>query len=446
MVRTHRPQSESPVPRPAADEQQALHRRADLELERRERQLFSLHELARGLPDLGLDALMRWVVERAVSALDAHTGSLFLRERGTDMLRMEASLGLPRDVSESVTLLVGERIAGRVAATRQPILINADPRQHPLLRDEGDIDRRPEVASALCAPLLGPRNGEALGVLCVSRHAPASPFSETDLRILSLFASHAGAAIAHDQMVGDLTRQAEERTTLEREVARSAHLAQMGQFAATVAHELRNPLGAIKGAAQFLVAETQDRPDLIDFLNIVVEEVDGLGSLTTDLLEFARPADPVLIAADLNALVRSEFEWSRPEMARTGVTETTLDLPDSPAMAHIDSARLSRALRNLLINASQAVATVANTLGEGTVRISLRQKASHWEIAIDDNGPGIPDNVLPRIFEPFFTTKARGTGLGLSQVRKDIEGHGGSIHAERSHLGGARFRIVLPSL
>jgi two-component system sensor histidine kinase HydH len=420
-------------------------RRHDLELERRERQLFSLHELIRGLPDLGLDALKRWVVERAVSALDAHTGSLFLRERGTETLRLEASLGLPRDISESVTLLVGERIAGRVAATRQPILLNADPRQHPMLRDESDIDRRPEVASALCAPLLGPRNGESLGVLCVSRHAPAAPFTEADLRILSLFASHAGAAIAHDQMVDDLTKEADERNRLELKVAHSEHLAQMGQFAATVAHELRNPLGAIKGAAQFLVSETADRPDLQDFLNIVIEEVDGLGRMTTDLLEFARPGEPSVDRVDLAALLHGELELLRPELARLGVTDLQVAVPDTEAWVSVDAPRIARGLRNLLLNAAQSVAQVSNSLGEGWVSVSIRREDDNWVLQIQDNGVGIPESVLPRIFEPFFTTKAKGTGLGLAQVKKDVEAHSGTIVASNRASGGALLRISLPA-
>jgi len=444
MVRTHRISKETPAPVPLVGDPVAVSRRSDLELERRERQLFSLHELARGLPDLGIEALMRWVVERAVSALDAHTGSLFLRERGTDTLRMMASLGLARDVSESVTLLVGERIAGRVAATKQPILINADPRQHPLLRDEGDIDRRPEVASALCVPLMGPRNGESLGVLCVSRHAPATPFTDSDLRILSLFANHAGAAIAHDQMVSDLTREAEDRRQLELKVAHSAHLAQMGQFAATVAHELRNPLGAIKGAAQFVKSETTDRPDLGDFLSIVIEEADGLGRMTTDLLEFARPGEPTVGPIDLNVLIQCEVDLLRPELSRLGVTELTVRLVDFPAVSSLDPSRISRALRNVLLNAAQSVGQVSNSVGEGWVGIDLVRDGDFWVVSIQDNGPGIPETVLPRIFEPFFTTKARGSGLGLAQMRNDVEAHGGTVVASNRPGGGASFRISLP--
>ena len=222
---------------------------AGVELERRERQLAALYELWRAAPHAELERLLKHVTERVVAALDAHTGSVFLRERGTDVLRMVASVGLPADVSQSVTLLVGERIAGRVAETRQPILVNRDPHSHPMLA-ENDIDKRPEVESALCAPLLGITN-EALGVLCVSRHAPATQYTDSDLRVFALFAAQAGAVIAQRQTIDDLTQAAKDQAKLEREMERSKALASMGQFAATIAHELRNPLGSIKGAAQF---------------------------------------------------------------------------------------------------------------------------------------------------------------------------------------------------
>ncbi|MFM7321467.1 MAG: sensor histidine kinase [Armatimonadota bacterium] len=346
-------------------------RNASADLERKERQLTILHEMSLATPLLATERVVRLVVDRATSALDAHTGSLLLRDRGTDMLRMAASVGIAADVSDSVTLLVGERIAGRVAASRQAILLNSDPRQHPMLRGEGDIDRRPEVSSSLCAPVLGPGDGEALGVICVSRHCPSAPFTESDLRVLSLFASQAGAAIARQQAVDDLVREAADRSSLEREMARSAHLAEMGRFAATVAHELRNPLGAIKGAAQYLISESRERPDLVDFLQIVVDEVDGLGRLTSDLLDFSKPSFPNRTDEDLVRVVREEIEWLRPDLGRIGASEVVLRSAPATAPCRIDRGQIDRALRNILINGAQAIASVANTRANGAIEIRV---------------------------------------------------------------------------
>lgn len=418
---------------------------AGIELERRERQLAALYELWRSAPQLEMERLLQLVAERVTRAMDAHTCSVLLRERGTDVLRLVASVGLPSDVADSVTLLVGERIAGRVAATCQPILVNRDPNSHPLLAnavDEGDIRKRPEVESALCAPLLGVTEG-ALGVLCLSRHAPAAPYSESDLRVFSLFAAQAGAVIAQRQTIDDLTRAAQEQAVLEREMERSRALAAMGQLAAMIAHELRNPLGSIKGAAQFLLQGSRDET-IKDFLNIVVEEVDGLGVLTSDLLEFARPPAVECTPQDLVGIVNTEVAFLQRELATLGVVRVVPQFSVAEAWVQADVGQLSRVLRNLLLNAAQAMAAVSNARVESQIQVRVQQESNFWVLSVADNGPGLPSAEAERLWEPFFTTKVRGTGLGLAQVKKTIEAHGGEVEAHNLPTGGACFVLKLP--
>jgi signal transduction histidine kinase len=423
------------------------------ENERRERQVAALYELWRGIPDTEPDRLLQRFAERVTAAMDAHTCSLLLRERGGDILRVAASVGLPVDVTESVTLLVGERIAGRVAASGQPILVNKDPNTHPLLAaDDGrpaDIARRPEVESALCSPLIG-ADGEIHGVLCLSRFTPATPFTEGDLRMFSLFAAQVGAVVAQARVVEDLTRAGQEAAQMEREMARTANLAALGQMAATVAHELRNPLSSIKGAAQFLLRECEgdggEKTGMLrDFLSIVVEEVNGLGRLTTDLLEFARPTPPQRAPHDLIDVARAEIAFLRSELGELGVRCIREEFETaSPATALVDAAQVGQALRNLLLNAAQAAAPRAESIpAEITVR--LRRCDAFYEIAVEDNGPGVPAEVRSRLWEPFFTTKARGSGLGLAQVRRVIEAHGGGVSVSDVPGGGARFVLSLPA-
>lgn len=431
------------VVRPRRQVAPSLAVQSHVELERRERQLAALYELWRSAPQTDMGRMLQQVAERVTAAMDAHTCSVFLRERGTDVLRMVASVGLPSDVADSVTMLMGDRIAGRVAATGQPILVNRDPRNHPLLAQEG-IAKRPEVESALCAPLLGITN-EALGVLCLSRHAPATPYTDSDLRVFSLFAAQAGAVIAQRQTIDDLTQAAKDQAKLEREMERSRSLAAMGQFAAMVAHEMRNPLGSIKGAAQYLLQGAQD-PTVQDFLTIVVEEVDGLGRLTTDLLEFAKPSPPACLTHNLVEIVQSEVAFLKNELAQLGVATVKTELAVTEAWASVDAAQLGRVLRNLLLNAAQAMASVANTRIDNQITVALAQDAHDWLLSVEDNGPGLPDSVIERLWEPFFTTKARGTGLGLAQVKKTIEAHGGEISAKNVPMGGASFTLRLPAV
>jgi|GEM_PF-1119313 len=443
------------------ERQQALlwvseYRTAVAETERRERQILSLYELWRSTASTNRERLLQHITERVTTALDAHTCSLLLRDRGGDTLRMVASVGFPQDVADSVTLLVGERIAGRVAASGQPVLINKDPNVHPLLSTKDSpqpIKRRDEVESSLCAPLTAV-DGEIHGVLCVSRLTPATPFDETDLKVFSLFAAQTGAIIAQQRIVEDLTRKAEEATQMEREMAQNSHLASLGQFAATVAHELRNPLSSIKGAAQFLLREFgQDIPDddergvmLRDFLTIVVEEVNGLGQLTTDLLDFARPTPPSRQRCDLTDMVRNEVSFMIPELASIGVEKVHQHYePLPPAWVALDSKQLGQALRNLILNAAQA-AVAANDGNGAEVHISLQSHPYGYEIAVQDNGNGVPEEIGQRLWDPFFTTKARGSGLGLAQVRRVIEAHGGRVNYANIPNSGARFAILLPRL
>lgn len=409
--------------------------------QRRERQIAALHDLWLAIPFTEPSRLYRMLTERVIAAMEGHTCSLLLRERGTDVLRLTASVGLPADVDESVTLLVGERIAGRVAASRQPILVQKDPNANPALQNQGEghIEARPEVESAMCAPLLDSA-GEAIGVLCVSRHVPATPYRDGDLRMFSLFAAQMGSVLAQRQSEEDLTRAAQEQ-------ARSAHLASLGQLAAMIAHELRNPLSSIKGAAQFLLQENEEQnPTLKDFLNIVVEEADALGSLTTELLEFARPTPPMRVETDLSRLVCDEASFLREELARIGAVQLEVETPDESAFCLADPAQIGGAVRNLMLNAAQAIASVGNSRVDGRIRAILTADEQYLTLSIEDNGPGLPASVQDRLFEPFFTTRAKGTGLGLAQVKRTVELHNGDVTAENTSDGGARFVLRLPRL
>ncbi len=261
------------------------------------------------------------------------------------------------------------------------------------------------------------------------------------LETLSLFVDHVAVAIENARLFADLTRAGCEAAALEREMARTANLAALGQLAATVAHELRNPLSSIKAAAQYLIADCADAEDATvrDFLNIVVEEVNGLGSMTTDLLEFARPPLPHRERCDLVAITRGEVDFLRAELEKGNIT--VQESYATPAWTDADAGQVGRALRNLLLNAAQAMPEG----GRLSVSVHAVPDGNQYELTVQDAGPGIPEAIRERLWEPFFTTKARGTGLGLAQVRQVVEAHGGTITAENAPGGGgARFALRLP--
>lgn len=444
-------------------------------LRREQRQIAGLCELWRAAPHVEPSRLLPMIAERVTTAMQAHTCSLLLRDGnhgggGGDTLRMAASVGLPQEVADSVTVLVGERIAGRVAATGQPILLNKDPRSHPLLARNpdgtttGDIAPRPEVESALCAPLTGP-DGAALGVFCVSRLAAAPenapgfnravlPFTENDLRLFSLFAAQAGALIAQARTRAAIAQAAEVAARKERAALPPA----LSALAAAITQEIHDPLAAIKGAAQFLLREIggsgSDAPGtsetlassflLRDFLGIVVDEADSLGRLTVRLQEIVRAAEVHAARHDLAALTRAQVALLRPEIQRAGVSALRESYPgDGPAWVTVDGETIAQAVRNLLRHA-------ANSSGGGKARLHIcltRESgtaSAGYALCVECARPG-----APRDEAPLTEGAQQRFGLERAQARQTALAHGGSLETARfsSHGdSGTRFTLRVPAL
>ncbi|MFM7186321.1 MAG: ATP-binding protein [Armatimonadota bacterium] len=408
------------------------------------RQMTALEELWRTVPHIEMSHLCPLVIDRAVSALEAHTGSLFLRDRGTDTMRLSASVGLSSEVNQSMTIIIGEGIAGRVAESRQPVLIHKDPDAHPLMQGrKSRIKRRTEIESAICVPLLAVNDGTVLGVLSVSRRVPSQQFIDDDMRVLSLFASIVGATFGQTMVLDDVRRMADEQVQMQRQMARSEQLAGIGRLAATVAHEVRNPLGAIKGSAQHLMSVTRDRADCQEFLGIVIEEADGLAQVTTDLLDFSK-SDPVQQEAfDIVAVLSDEVSLLLKDPAFRNKVKSSVSGLSSQGVVS-DKLRIVRAVRNVLRNAAQAACLACVHHGEPQVDINISNIDDAVVVAIGDNGPGIPIELREKIFEPFYTTRSRGTGLGLAQVRQDLDLLGIRMDVGISQYSGAEITLIFP--
>lgn len=410
------------------------------------RQMTALEELWRTVPHIEMSHLCPLVIDRAVSALEAHTGSLFLRDRGTDLMRLTASVGLPSEVNQSVTIIIGEGIAGRVAESRQPVLMHKDPDAHPLMQGrKSRIKRRTEIESAICVPLLAVNDGTVLGVLSVSRRVPSQPFIDDDMRVLSLFASIVGATFGQTMVLDDVRRMATEQVEMQRKVARSEQLAGIGRLAATVAHEVRNPLGAIKGSAQHLLSVTKDRADCQEFLSIVIEEADGLAQMTTDLLDFSKSEPLQQDEFDIASVLSDEVSLLEKDPAFKNKVKTDVSGLTSQLITS-DKARVVRAIRNVLRNAAQAACMACVHHGEPLIDVFVGQSSEGVLVSIGDNGPGIPTELREKIFEPFYTTKSRGTGLGLAQVRQDLDLLGVRMEVGISQYSGAEITLIFPVL
>lgn len=231
------------------------------------------------------------------------------------------------------------------------------------------------------------------------------------------------------------TRAAEERRRAETARWRQESLARMGEMAAVVAHEVRNPLAGIKGVLQVVGQRLPPHSGDRQALQQATLRLDSLQGLTEELLLFARPRPPEPTTLDLLTLVRETAELLRSDPGHAGLC---VEVRGEAGELRGDPQQLRTVILNLLRNAAEAAGA------RSRVVVDVRDGGDRVELRVEDGGPGVPEEQRERVFEPFFTTRARGTGLGLAIVRRVVEAHGGEVAVESAPGGGACFRVRLP--
>lgn len=225
-----------------------------------------------------------------------------------------------------------------------------------------------------------------------------------------------------------------DRVALEHRLAEQKSLAKMGEMAAVVAHEVKNPIAGIRGALQVITSrmapEQRDRAVLLD----IIARLDALNRIVQDMLMFARPRalrqEPISLGTLLNDT--AAFIARDPTMARL-----TIDVSGGADIAG-DREMLQVVFQNILMNAAQAME------GEGRIDVTILCTDGRCSIVVSDHGPGMPEDIRAKAFEPFYTTKHRGTGLGLPIARRVVEAHGGRMQIDVPASGGTTVLIELP--
>ena len=246
---------------------------------------------------------------------------------------------------------------------------------------------------------------------------------------------------SHDKLNCEVVRLRKELAGKNRQLQRRERLAALGELAAGVAHEIRNPLGGIRLFASLLRRDLSDRGDAVRLVDKIINGVSRLESIVGNILEFGRPRQAMPMEVDPLAVVREVVELASP---RARQNEVAVRLPENavPLTLITDESMLQRALLNLMLNAIDAA---GQNGGQRWVQVECRDELpDHVVIRVSDSGPGIPEESLERIFNPFFTTKGTGTGLGLAIVHQISETLGGSIQAMNRPGGGAAFVLRLP--
>ncbi|MBW2504072.1 MAG: sensor histidine kinase [Deltaproteobacteria bacterium] len=233
-----------------------------------------------------------------------------------------------------------------------------------------------------------------------------------------------------------LRDQADQIIEIEEQLRRADRLSALGELSAGMAHEIRNPLGSIRGTAEILKENVPPDDPKYEFAEILIQEVDRLNHVLEDFLTFAKPASTERTWIDINNIVKNVLDLIRQQAVKNKINVSfwTSDLPKIPGHAE----QIKQALLNIILNALQ----VMN--GGGDLAISTSLESDYAHVKITDTGPGVAPKDRDRIFNPFVTTRTEGTGLGLAITQRIIDGHNGRIELT-SELGhGTTFTVCLP--
>ena len=286
--------------------------------------------------------------------------------------------------------------------------------------------------------------GKTLGVLLADNFINKKPIVDEDVERLGAFANHASLAIENSHLykssrekVEELSRAYNELQENRDKLLRYERLSAVGNVAARVTHEIRNPLVAIGGFARRILRKDQDGEVNRNYVKIIVEEIDRLENTLTDILSFAKPALPKCDTADLNEIIKNILKVLDLEVTKSNIRIEEHFDPTLP-MLWLDENQIRRVVINLIRNAIQAMPD------GGTIIISTTREDQWARVETADTGVGISDEDISKLFDAFFTSKSTGSGLGLTVSAQIINNHGGTIEVQKREPQGTLFIIRLP--
>jgi signal transduction histidine kinase len=277
--------------------------------------------------------------------------------------------------------------------------------------------------------------GQLIGMINLGYKFNKDIYSHEDIELLGTLANQTAIAVENARLYEDLKKS-------KSYIRRSDRLASLGTLTAGLAHEIRNPLVAIKTLTQLLPERLDDEEFRTQFLQVASGEVDRISSLVNELLDFARPSDPKLELEDINAVLDGMILLVSTETKKKQIDIVKNYSSDLPPV-QIDREQIKQVFLNILLNAIEA------TRENGMITVKTRSfvkpvREPYVQIEFSDTGSGIPEEYLEDIFNPFFTTKSSGSGLGLSISNQIVQDHRGYIDVESQVGKGSSFFINLP--
>jgi C4-dicarboxylate-specific signal transduction histidine kinase len=391
-----------------------------------------------------IDALMRAAIthagaERGLLILprgDEHRIEAEVTTRGNDM-----AVGL-RQASVTATDLP-ESVFRYVLRTRESVLLPDASAQNPFSED--DYIREHRARSVLCLPIL--KQTRLLGVLYLENNLTPHAFTPARMAILKLLASEAAISMENARLYQNVAEREATLRALQMDLAHANRLATMGQLAASIAHEVNQPIGATRNnahaALRFLARDPPNLAEVREALECVVNDTYRAGEIVGRIRDQIKKAPPRKEAVDLNNAIEEVIALMRGELSENRVSVHTR-LGEGLSAIYGDRVQLQQVMLNLLLNAIEAMTGV----DDGARELVICTEASPSQgllVAVGDSGSGIAPEDRERIFESFYTTKAGGVGIGLPICRSIIEAHGGRLWADAHQPRGAAFKFTLPA-
>lgn len=384
----------------------------------------ALREMSRAMSDIvDLRTLFEYTCRAIVDTLHAERAALYVGDAGGSEYRLESSLGtdsptLPGTIWESSALVQSLRGGNRMS------LVTADVRRRNAGLPSAELHELTRLGAECVLAVL--MHGQFVGFYLIGRKRSGDPYFTEDIDLVSAVASQVGIAIRLHVQIG----------LAEAEKRRAERLVSFGAVARELAHEIKNPLVAIRTFAELLPERSDDRDFRESFGKIVLQEIGRIDQLVARLRSFAAPPIPRFLPVDLPQLLRETLALLRGEIERAKVRVTIVGDRATPVILG-DRAQLKQLLLNIFMNALEAVDK------GGTISVRLSNRPTHQlNLEIEDTGPGVPAEILPNIFEAFVTTKPEGSGLGLAIGRAIASAHHAIMRAE-NNPGGRGFKIIL---
>ncbi len=395
--------------------------------QQRSEDLAVLNEITRAVTStLELDRVLTMSLHSIRQIMHVEAGSLVLFDADSGELQFRNTLEALEAWIRADADQIGGGVIGRLVATQEPLLANEP--QPDLL----PYDLR--VRSLLAVPLIV--KSRLLGAIVVLNRE-GGVFTSDDLELLQILAAAVAVATENARLYGELADFAGELERSQTQLIQAEKLAATGRLAASIAHEINNPLQAIHNCLYLVLKRPLTDEKKQHYLSLAQEETERLITLVQRTLEFYRPSKGRSITTDVNHLIENVLALSNKQLEHGRIQVRTQLQTDLPPILGVPD-QLTQVLLNLVINAIEA-------MPEGGELSLTSAAAEGWlYITVHDTGPGISPDEAAKIFEPFYTTKANGTGLGLAVSYGIIERHGGRITVKGSPNAGTTFTIALP--